>query len=328
MHKVHNECLHTAGRTVVVALGGNSFTHEQERGTYAEQAANALVMARSTNALIEDGWNVAIVHGNGPQVGSLAIQQEEGLAYVPAQPLFALDAMTEAQLGSLIALALRRVSHGRVEAVCVVTHTVVSLDDAAFACPTKPIGPFFDEARAAELTVERGWVMREDAGRGYRRVVPSPEPVSILESAAIHALVCAGNVVVAAGGGGIPVVADDDGYIGVDAVVDKDLAAERLATTLGAEALLMATGVEQVCLDFGTPAERGIEVMTAGEAQRYLAQGQFAAGSMGPKVRAGIHFLANGGERVVITTPELAVQAMRAGRNAVGTTIVPDGVSK
>jgi carbamate kinase len=153
-----------------------------ERGTYAEQAANALAMARSTCALIEGGWNVAIVHGNGPQVGSLAIQQEEGLAHVPAQPLFALDAMTEAQLGSLIALALRRVSHGRVEAVCVVRHTLVALDDEAFACPTKPIGPFFDEARATELMVERGWVMREDAGRGYRRVVPSPAPVQAMRA--------------------------------------------------------------------------------------------------------------------------------------------------
>jgi carbamate kinase len=244
---------------------------------------------------------------------------------VPAQPLFALDAMTEAQLVSLIALALGRVSHGRVEAVCVVTHTVVSLDDEAFACPTKPIGPFFDEARATEPMVERGRVMREDAGaaparssRRQSRCRSSSPRLSSRSSAP-------GRSLSLRAAGGIPVVADEDGYIGVDAVVDKDLAAERLAPTLGAEDLLMVTGVERVCLDFGTPAERGIEVMTAGEAQRHLAQRQFAAGSMGSMVRAGVHFLANGAGRVVITTPELVVQAMRAEGRAVGTIIVPDG---
>jgi carbamate kinase len=314
-------------RTAVLALGGNAFTREGERGTYAEQSDNALAMARSANAIVAYGWNVAIVHGNGPQVGSLAIQQEEGLAFVPAQPLFALDAMTEAQLGSMIALALGRTSQGQVPAVCVVTHTVVSVDDEAFESPTKPIGPFFDEARATELAIERDWTMLEDAGRGYRRVVPSPEPVSILEFAAIRSLVAAGTVVVAAGGGGIPVVAAEDGYAGVEAVVDKDLAAERLATALGAEALVLVTGVEQVCLDFGTPAQRGIDLMTTADAQRYLADGQFAAGSMAPKIRAGVRFLVNGGRRVVITTPELAARAMGPGRDRVGTTIVPEEAS-
>lgn len=314
-------------RTAVVALGGNAFTREGERGTYAEQATNALAMATSTYALIEDGWNVVIVHGNGPQVGSLAIQQEEALSFVPAQPLFALDAMTEALLGSLIALALGRASRGQVEAVCIVTHTVVSGDDAAFANPSKPIGPFFDTDRATELAVERGWIMHEDAGRGFRRVVPSPEPVSILEAAAIRTLVEEGTIVVAAGGGGIPVVAADDGYAGVEAVVDKDLAAERLAASLGAHALVFVTGVEQVYLDFGTGNQRGVAEMTKADAERYLAEGQFAAGSMGPKVRAGIRFLSNGGRQVVITTPELAARAMRPGRERVGTTIVPEEAS-
>jgi carbamate kinase len=312
-------------RTAVVALGGNAFTREGQRGTYAEQCANALAMAHSTNALIQSGWNVAIVHGNGPQVGSLAIQQEEGAELVPAQPLFTLGAMTEAQLGSLIALALRRASRGRVEAVAIVTHTVVSLDDPAFAHPTKPIGPFFAADQVAELADTRGWTMAEDSGRGYRRVVPSPRPILIVESAAIRTLIATGTVVIAAGGGGIPVVASDDGYVGVDAVIDKDYAAEQLASSIGADTLLLVTGVEQVQLDFGKPTQRAIDLMTSAEAERWLDDGQFPEGSMGPKVRAGIRFLKNGGRRVVITTPELAPEALAPvedGRPRAGTTIV------
>ncbi len=312
-------------RTAVIALGGNAFTREGQRGTYAEQSANALAMAHSTNAIIESGWNVAIVHGNGPQVGSLAIQQEEGSALVPAQPLFALGAMTGAQLGSLITLSLRRASRGRVEAVSIVTHTVVSLDDDAFTNPTKPIGPFFDADRVAELADTRGWTMAEDSGRGYRRVVPSPKPLSILEISAIRSIIASGGVVVAAGGGGIPVVAADDGYVGVDAVIDKDYAAEQLASSIGADALVLVTGVEQVQLDFGKPTQRALDLITSAEAERYLDEGQFPEGSMGPKIRAGIRFLNNGGRRVVITTPDLAAEALEPvadGRPRVGTTIV------
>jgi carbamate kinase len=312
-------------RTAVIALGGNAFTREGQRGTYAEQSANALAMAHSTNALIESGWNVAIVHGNGPQVGSLAIQQEESSALVPAQPLFALGAMTGAQLGSLITLSLRRASRGRVEAVSIVTHTVVSLDDEAFTNPTKPIGPFFEADRADELADTRGWTMAEDSGRGYRRVVPSPKPLSILEISAIRSIIASGGVVVAAGGGGIPVVAADDGYVGVDAVIDKDYAAEQLASSIGADTLVLVTGVEQVQLDFGKPTQRALDLITSAEAQHYLAEGQFPEGSMGPKIRAGIRFLNNGGRRVVITTPDLAAEALEPvadGRPRVGTTIV------
>jgi carbamate kinase len=312
-------------RTVVVALGGNAFVREGQRGTYAEQCGNALAMAHSANALIQSGWNVAIVHGNGPQVGSLAIQQEEGLAFVPAQPLFTLGAMTEAQLGSLIALALRRASRGRVEAVAIVTHTVVSLDDPAFTHPTKPIGPFFPAEAVPELADTRGWTMTEDAGRGYRRVVPSPKPVLIVESAAIRNLIAAGTVVIAAGGGGIPVVAGKNGYAGVDAVIDKDYAAEQLASSIGADTLLLVTAVEQVQLDFGKPTQRAIELMTSADAERWLDEGQFPEGSMGPKIRAAVRFLKYGGRRVVITTPELAPDALEQtgdSRPRTGTTIV------
>lgn len=312
-------------RSVVVALGGNAFTKEGQRGTYLEQSTNAMAMAHGTYSLILAGWNVAIVHGNGPQVGSLAIQQEEGADFVPAQPLFQLGAMTEAYLGSMISLALRRASHGRVEAVAVVTHTVVAPDDPAFDRPTKPIGPFFPAAEVEELTGERGWTMVEDSGRGWRRVVPSPRPISIVESTAIRTLVNSGAVVIAAGGGGIPVVATEDGYVGVDAVVDKDYAAEQVASSIGADTLVLVTGVEKVAINFGTPDMRNLDVMTTREAEAYLAEGQFPEGSMGPKVRAAISFVRNGGRRAVITTPELVAEALAdtgEGPNRIGTTIL------
>ncbi len=312
-------------RSVVVALGGNAFTKEGQRGTHAEQATNALAMAHGTNTLIQSGWNVAIVHGNGPQVGSLAIQQEEGAEFVPAQPLFTLGAMTEAYLGSMIALALRRASQGRVEAVAIVTHTVVSLEDPAFQNPTKPIGPFFSADEVEELTTQRGWTMVEDSGRGWRRVVPSPVPISIVESAAIKTLVNSGAIVIAAGGGGIPVAVGEDGYIGVDAVVDKDYAAEQVASSIGADTLVLVTGVEKVAIDYGLPTQRSVDVMTSVQAEEWLAEGQFPEGSMGPKVRAAVNFVRNGGRRAIITTPELVAEALESTTDdsfAVGTSII------
>ncbi len=311
-------------RCVVVALGGNVFTKEGEQGTHLQQSANAMAMAHSTNTLIQAGWSVAIVHGNGPQVGSLAIQQEEGADLVPAQPLFTLGAMTEAMLGSMIALSLRRASRGRVEAVAVVTHTVVAADDPAFDHPTKPIGPFFPADEVEGLTKLRGWTMAEDAGRGWRRVVPSPQPISIVESPAIRTLVDSGAVVIAAGGGGIPVVAGEDGYVGVDAVIDKDYAAEQVASSIGADTLVLVTGVDQVAIDFGKPTQRFIAQMSTDEAERWLAEGQFPEGSMGPKVRASIRFLRNGGRRAVITSPDLVAEALdpTEGVPRIGTTIV------
>ena len=279
-------------------------------------------------ALLRAGWGVVIVHGNGPQVGSLAIAHEESAAVVPPQPLFNLGAMTQGQMGSLVSLALRRVSGWpRVRPAAVVTHVTVDPADPAFTEPTKPIGPFFDRAEAEELAASRGWTITEDAGRGYRRVVPSPEPIDILEAGAILALIDAGFVVVAAGGGGVAVVSGPDGYHGVDAVIDKDYAAQRLATSLGAEALVLVTGVETVMLDFGTPQQRAVEEMTLEEAERHLAEGQFPPGSMGPKMRAATRFLRAGGRVAVVTTPELVYPSLegrasliegRAGTSVIG----------
>ena len=318
--------------TAILALGGNALTREDQRGTLEEQYTNALAMAHSVRSLIRKGWNVVIVHGNGPQVGNLAIQHESSTDLVPALPLFTLGAMTQGQLGSLICLALNEVCKREIAgAVSIVTHVEVDPDDPALSEPTKPIGPFFDRAEAAALESGRGWTMAEDSGRGYRRVVPSPKPMAPIEAAAISALVDLGYIVVAGGGGGIPVVRSADGaYRGVDAVIDKDFAAKRIADSVDAQALVMVTGVAAVRLDFGTPRERPVTEMTASVARRHLADGQFPPGSMGPKVEAAIEFVEAPARISAITTPELVYATLDEPAGVIegprGTLIVPDPV--
>lgn len=320
----------------VLALGGNALTRQDQRGTLEEQYANALAMAHSVRSLIRKGWHIVIVHGNGPQVGNLAIQHEESADLVPALPLFTLGAMTQGALGSLICLALHEVCRQEISgAVSIVTHVEVDPADPALADPTKPIGPFFDPAEAARLEDRRGWTMTEDSGRGFRRVVPSPRPMAPIEADAISALVDTGYVVVAGGGGGIPVVRSGDGaYRGVDAVIDKDFAAERIADAVDAQALVMVTGVPTVRIDFGTPDERAVAEMTVAEARRHLGDGQFPPGSMGPKVRAAVEFVeapgAAAGRLAAITTPELVYATLDEPAGVIegpgGTRIVPDPV--
>jgi carbamate kinase len=295
-------------KTAVVALGGNALTREGQAGTYEEIEANALAMAESVCSFLRSGWRVVLVHGNGPQVGNLAIQQEEGVEFVPAQPLFSLGAMTEGQLGSHICLALRRLGDPAWMrgAVALVTHVLVSPDDPAFGDPTKPIGPFLGEGEAKALGGQRGWVVKEDSRRGWRRVVPSPQPVRILETSAVRALLDQGFVVVAAGGGGVPIVRSETGWRGVDAVIDKDYAAQHLANALNADALVLVTGVEAVLLHYGTPDQVPIHEMTVAEAEGFLEKGEFPEGSMAPKIRAATQFLRRGGEIAVVTTPSLA----------------------
>lgn len=275
-------------------MGGNALTREGERGTYAEQWHNANRMALSIWRLTRAGYRVILTHGNGPQVGSLSIQQEEGSRFVPPQPLSELVAMTQGALGGLLSLALHNASAGALQAAAVVTHVQVDAADPAFQRPSKPIGPFFTEAEAAELTTQRGWIMREDAGRGYRRIVASPDPKRIVEAEAIRDLVDRGVVVLAGGGGGVPVVRRGKRLRAVDAVVDKDFTAARLADSVGADDLVFLTGVPQVYLDFGTPRQRAALELTAPEAERHLLAGQFGEGSMAPKVRAAVRFVAGG----------------------------------
>jgi carbamate kinase len=289
-------------KTAVVALGGNALTRTGQSGTYDEMLANAAAMASAINDVIEAGWRVVIVHGNGPQVGNLALQQE-ATTMVPAQPLALLGAMTQGQLGSLIARAVDLL-RGPGTAAALITHVTVDPNDPAFTSPSKPIGPFFEPADAQRLAEARGWVVQPDSGRGYRRVVPSPEPVGVIEIDALRALVDAGHLVIAGGGGGIPVNASS--ICGcVDAVIDKDRAAGLIARLLGAQALLLVTAVDRVMLDYGKPTQTELSTITAAQAARHLAEGQFPPGSMGPKIEAALRFLADGGEVAAITSPAL-----------------------
>jgi carbamate kinase len=315
-------------KIAVVALGGNALTRAGQAGTYDEMMASAAAMAMAVNDVLEAGWRVVIVHGNGPQVGNLALQQEAALrqqAPVPAQPLALLGAMTQGMLGSLIARAIDLL-RGRGTAAALVTHMIVDPADPAFGSPSKPIGPFFEPAEAERLARRGGWVIQPDSGRGYRRVVASPRPASVIEIEAVRALLQAGHLVIAGGGGGIPVLAADT-CRAVDAVIDKDRAACLIAGQLGAQALLLVTAVERVMLDYGRPTQTGLGTITAAEAARYLAEGQFPPGSMGPKIEAALRFLDEGGELAVITSPAL-LAATLAGHGPSGGTRIERAASQ
>ncbi|HEV7210525.1 MAG TPA: carbamate kinase [Blastococcus sp.] len=313
----------TAGMRVgiaVVAVGGNALTRPTQLGRAEEIAANAAEMAGALADLVRAGRQVAVVHGNGPQVGNLALQQDALAPTVPAQPLHQLSAMTQGQLGGVLARAIDA-ECGAGVAVSLITHVTVDPTDAAFAHPTKPIGPFLGGQEAEELARDRGWQVVEDAGRGWRRVVPSPRPIGIVELAAVRTLLAAGTVVLAAGGGGIAVSAGPDGRLtALDAVIDKDLAAAALATAVGAGELYLLTGVDCVLLDHGTARERPVHRLDPGEAERHLAAGQFPPGSMGPKITAALTFLRHGGHRAIITSAAL-LRAAADGTPDVGTCI-------
>jgi len=305
-------------KIAVVALGGNALTRAGQSGRYDEMVANAAAMATAVNDVLEAGWRVVIVHGNGPQVGNLALQQEATSA-VPGQPLALLGAMTQGMLGSLIGRAIDLL-RGRGTAAALVTHVTVDPADPAFGAPTKPIGPFFEPAGPAVRPRRGGWVVQPDSGRGYRRVVASPQPVGVVEIEALRALVEAGHLVIAGGGGGIPVLAADPCQV-VDAVIDKDRAACLIARQLGAQALLLVTAVDRVMINFGRPAESSLGTITAGEAARYLAEGQFPPGSMGPKIEAALRFLEEGGELAVVTSPTLLAATLAGHGASAGTRI-------
>jgi carbamate kinase len=307
--------------TVVLAIGGNALA-PSGLGVFSDQEDRARTVADTALAMLSAGARLLVVHGNGPQVGALAMAQEAVAREVPPQPLFALGAMTQGQLGYLLAQAIgdALAAAGRPRAVAaVMTQVVVRSDDPAFSRPTKPIGPFFSEGRARRLADARGWHVAEDSGRGWRRVVASPEPVEVVEAQEIQSLLDAGEVVVACGGGGVPVTRAGDSLSGVDAVIDKDLAASLIGRLVGATSLLLLTGVERVLLDFGTPRQRPVDTLTLDEARAHLADGQFPDGSMGPKVEAAIQFVEAGGRDAVITSLDRAADALAG---SAGTRIV------
>ena len=280
--------------TLVVALGGNALIRPGDRGTAAEQAARLRQTAEALAPLLREG-DVVITHGNGPQVGNELLRQERSADEVPPLPLYLAGAQTQAEIGSLIETELGPAA-GR-PVTCLLTHVVVAADDPAFERPTKPIGPFYSSAQARSLEQERGWQLVEELGRGWRRTVPSPTPLEVVEADQIRALLAAGAVPVACGGGGIPVVRRERRLDGVDAVIDKDRASAVLASELGAERLLILTDVPAVKRWFGTPAEEEIRELTAEQAEKLLID--LAEGSMRPKVEAAIAMARSGGEAII-----------------------------
>jgi carbamate kinase len=301
--------------TTVIALGGNALTRAGERGTAAEQLANLRQAAASLVPLLDDP-EVVITHGNGPQVGNELVRQERAADEVPPLPLYIAVAQTQAEIGALIATELRPVV-GRPVA-CVLTHVLVDEDDRAFANPTKPIGPFYAAERAQQLERERGWKLKEDAGRGYRRVVPSPEPLEVVELGAIRSLVQSGACTIACGGGGIPVAARNGRLAGVDAVIDKDRASALLARELGASRLVILSDVPAVIRGFRTEHEEELRTLDAAAAEALAVE--LAEGSMRPKVEAAVEFVRATGHSTLITSPPALTNAL-AGE--AGTTITP-----
>ena len=290
-----------AGLTVV-ALGGNALLAPGQRGTAAEQRANLAATFRATAPLLLDG-PVVLTHGNGPQVGNELLRQELAKEEAPPLPLYLAVAQTQAEIGSLVAAEVRALVERPVAVL--VTHVAVDESDPAFREPTKPVGPFYDEAEARELERERGWAVRRDPGRGWRRVVPSPRPVEVLELETVRTVLEAGVLVVAAGGGGIPVVARDGRYDGVDAVIDKDLASALLATGLEAERLVILTQVPAVFRAFESERRSRVSELRAGRDDAILDE--LPAGSMRPKVEAAFAFVrATGGDALITSAEALA----------------------
>ncbi len=296
-------------KTAVIAIGGNSLIKDKAHQTVEDQYQAARETSRHIAGMIATGWNVAIAHGNGPQVGFILRRSELARHELHEVPLDVCGADTQGAIGYALQQnlynLLREMGLDRL-VTTVVTQVEVSAADPAFQSPDKPIGSFMDEAEAMQRQSRDGWDVVEDAGRGWRRVVASPQPKRIVELGAIETLLNAGIIVIAVGGGGIPVVADEAGSLrGVAAVIDKDRASALLANDIGADLFLISTSVEKVALNFGKPDQRWLHQITLAEAKQYLAEGtHFAKGSMAPKIQSVIQFLENGGERAIITNPE------------------------
>jgi len=313
------------GKIALIAIGGNALLQQKQRGLQEEQLENARQTAEMFGNVIQAGYALCVVHGNGPQVGNLLIQQEAASTRIPPYSLDVCDAMTQGSMGYMIErMLINRLAFLKlpVPVSTVLTEVVVDRDDPGFQNPTKPVGPFYTRYRAEELQKQKRWHMQEDAGRGYRKVVPSPRPLEIIQLDAIRLLLQAGHCVIAGGGGGIPVIRDSSGFlVGVEAVIDKDRLSSLLAEQLGADTYVILTGVPKVALNFGKPTQRWVDRITVSEAVRHLAEGQFPPGSMGPKIESALAFLHAGGREVLITSPEALEREPYA---TVGTRIVPD----
>ncbi|MEW5700937.1 MAG: carbamate kinase [Candidatus Zixiibacteriota bacterium] len=308
----------------VVALGGNAISRKGEADTIANQFRHTRESLAAIIPLVKRGYNLAISHGNGPQVGNALLRIELARDKAPILPLGVCVADTEGGMGYMIAQSLQnRLMRERLDrpVATIITQVIVDRHDPALADPSKFIGQFYSEEEAKRFAAERNWTVKRDGNRGWRRVVGSPIPTGIVEGPVIRAMVEDGTIVVAAGGGGIPVYLEDDGtYEGLDVVIDKDRASAVLGHAIGAEILIILTEVDQVALDFGKPTQRVLDRMTVSEARRYYADGHFPPGSMGPKIEAAIQFLEGGGQEVLITSIAAAADALDG---KAGTRIVP-----
>ena len=308
---------------VVVALGGNAILQPGQKGTYLEQYANVDRTCDQLARMVLGGqYQLMITHGNGPQVGNILLQNELAKETVSSMPLDVCGAQSQGFIGYMMQQSLYNhfitANQRNIPVVTLVTQVLVDAKDPAFAHPSKPVGPFYTQAQAKQLQQEKGYAMKEDAGRGWRRVVPSPHPKGISEKEAILALLKAGTVVVTSGGGGIPVVEKAGKLVGVEAVIDKDRSAEVLAEAVGADALLILTDVPQVKLHYKKPQEQALSKVTVAQAQQYVSEGHFAAGSMGPKVEASVRF-AQRGKRAIVASLDQALDALEG---KAGTTFV------
>jgi len=298
---------------VVLAIGGNAIIKEGQKGTIEEQRENLVESSKPVLDLMEQGHTVVITHGNGPQVGNTLIRGEMAKSVIPEYPLDVYGAETQGNLGYLIQQIFKNEMTSRninKTIATVVTQSVVSKEDPAFESPTKPIGPFYSKEDMEKIVAESNLTFVEDAGRGYRRVVASPKPVRIVEKEAIETLLNNGISVVSTGGGGIPVIENEGKIEGIEAVIDKDFASALLAADINADFLFILTGVEQVAINFGKPDQQNLLEMTVDEALRYLDEGQFPKGSMGPKIEAAILFLQKGGKNVIITSMDKLQDAL------------------
>lgn len=312
------------GKTAVIAVGGNSLVLDKEHQTVSDQYQAAAKTMEHIAAMVEKGYEVVITHGNGPQVGFILLRSEFARDRLHTVPLDSCGADTQGAIGYNFQMALGNEFRKRgidKTVATVVTQVVVDKNDPAFRDPTKPIGPFYSEEEATSRKKTNGWDVKEDAGRGWRRVVASPLPKEIVEFDAIKGLVASGVVVIAVGGGGIPVTRDEKGDIhGVAAVIDKDFASALLANKLHADLFIISTAVEKVCLNFGKPDEKKLDRMTIAEAKKYIEEGHFKPGSMLPKIKATIGFLEKGGKEALITDPKHLEDALEG---KTGTRIVP-----
>jgi len=300
-------------KTIVVALGGNAIIEEGTEGTIAQQFENTRKSMDAIVNLIRGGHRVVLSHGNGPQAGVHLIRHEAASGQVPPSPLNVIVADTQGSMGYMIAQCLAnalRTASIEKDVVTIVTQVVVDPRDPSMQNPTKYVGPFY-KADQVERLRERGWIIKEDPGRGFRRVVASPMPLDVVEKGTIKDLIDDGKVVIAAGGGGVPVMRSPEGLLsGVDAVIDKDRASALLANLIGADELLILTGVERIAINFKKPDQRFFDSLTVAECEGYLAEGQFPKGSMGPKIEAACDFIKRGGHKVIVTSLDKAAAAV------------------